>query len=426
MRSLVVSLIAAALAMGGGVTNASAAELNIGDPAPKLDIEYFFTEPDERAKSTTFEQGQVYLVEFWATWCGPCISSMPHIAELKQTHGEKLTIFSISDEPVTRIERFLKQEVPASLLEEDGDEATDDEHDAGLTFGKLTSVYGLATDPDESVYEDYMDASGDRGIPNCYVVGKTGRIEWIGHPMAVDDVIAKVLDGTWDRETAKTQRELLVRLETLADEAQEDDADLDTLIKELDGIAAEDSGDDPRLTAMIAMYRDQFRRTQLMPSALKGDQTAQQTLLEMAGEDGQSLFGLIGDLRAASRYLEPGMKADPGFTDAVIALAREMAARPVPEDAADGDPSDSAIARLALTTMFAQRGDYAAAVEQIDELVKDPTMKSGAASLQSMRTNYQRMAEAKMKDAKKKDAEKEAEKNEAENSGAEEKAAPKS
>jgi hypothetical protein len=98
-------------------------------------------------------------------------------------------VISISDEPRDTIEQFLERK-----------------HDA-TTFKELTSDYWLTTDPDGSAKEDYMRAAGKGGIPTAFIVGKTGEIEWIGHPMRIDEPVAQILDGTWDRETYERQRQ---------------------------------------------------------------------------------------------------------------------------------------------------------------------------------------------------------------------------
>ncbi|QDS93458.1 Thiol-disulfide oxidoreductase ResA [Roseimaritima multifibrata] len=162
--------------------------MTIGSVAPPLNIEYWVSKDFEPV--TDFQKGNVYIVEFWATWCGPCVSSMPHLAETQKKYKDKgVRLISISDEDLDTVEKFLERKVPSS--EDDGKEET---------FGQLTSAYSLTTDPDGSCQTDYMRASNQNGIPTAFIVGKTGQIEWIGHPMEMDEPLAKVVGDSWDRD----------------------------------------------------------------------------------------------------------------------------------------------------------------------------------------------------------------------------------
>lgn len=175
-----------ALLFIGSVASSDAADqLTIGSKGPPIDIEHWIS---EKEPVKDFEPGRVYVIEFWATWCGPCIASIPHLRDIQLRHLDGLTVISISDEPLDTIEQFL--------------ELKRDE----TTFKELTSDYWLTTDPDGSVKQDYMRAAGQSGIPTAFIVGKTGEVEWIGHPMRIDEPVAQILDGTWDREAYKLQR----------------------------------------------------------------------------------------------------------------------------------------------------------------------------------------------------------------------------
>jgi len=162
--------------------------LTIGSPAPALDVEHWLQDGNGFFKPVTdFKPGNVYVVEFWATWCGPCISSMPHLAELQQKmRGQNVQIISISDEPLETVESFLKRETRNQAGEQ-------------TTFAAITAAYSLTTDPDRSSHEDYMEAANQPGIPTAFIVGKDGKIEWIGHPMEMDEPLDQVVAGTWDR-----------------------------------------------------------------------------------------------------------------------------------------------------------------------------------------------------------------------------------
>ena len=165
---------------------ASAKDLGIGSKAPALDIEHWVQDGNGFFKPVTeFEKDKVYVVEFWATWCGPCIQSMPHLADLQNKYrGNGVQIISVSDESLDEVKDLLGKK----------------NEDVGKTFAEVTAAYSLTTDPDRSVYKDYMTAAKQQGIPTAFVVGKTGIVEWIGHPMDMDGPLAAVVDGTWDRD----------------------------------------------------------------------------------------------------------------------------------------------------------------------------------------------------------------------------------
>ena len=170
---------------------ATAKELTIGSPAPSIDVEHWVQDGNGFFSPVTdFEEGKVYVVEFWATWCGPCIASMPHLAELQNKYrGQNVQIISISDETLDEVKDLLAK----------------DNEQVGKTFSEITAAYSLTTDPDRSVYKDYMEASNQQGIPTSFIVGKDGRIEWIGHPMEMDEPLELVVNDGWDREKFKEE-----------------------------------------------------------------------------------------------------------------------------------------------------------------------------------------------------------------------------
>lgn len=89
-----------------------------------------------------------------------------------------------------------------------------------MTYAELTSNYCLTADPDRSVFNDYFRAAGQRGIPCAFIVGKDGFVEWIGHPMRMDDPLEQVVEGTWDREAYAEKIKEEQRQQALAAKAQ--------------------------------------------------------------------------------------------------------------------------------------------------------------------------------------------------------------
>jgi thiol-disulfide isomerase/thioredoxin len=178
----------------GAAAGLRAAELGIGSKAPSIDVEHWVQDGGGKfGKVTDFEPGKVYVVEFWATWCGPCIMSMPHIAQVQSDYADKdVQVISISDEDLDTVAQFLERD-----------------NGEGQTFDDVTKGYCLTADPDRSVHRDYMEAAGQGGIPTAFIVGKTGEIEWIGHPMEMDGPLDEIVGGSWDRAAyAVEQKEM--------------------------------------------------------------------------------------------------------------------------------------------------------------------------------------------------------------------------
>lgn len=199
--------------------------LTIGSDAPAIDVEHWVQNGNGKFKPVTkFEKGKVYVIEFWATWCGPCIASMPHIVQIQSQYADKgVQVVSISDEDLQTVEKFLERTVPGTTKEGDGKKGKDDKDDKEgkesqpQTYKDLTSAYCLTADPDRSVHKAYMDAAGQNGIPTAFIVGKDQKIEWVGHPMSMDGPLAEIVQGTWDRSKfaeefkEKQEQDLLIK-----------------------------------------------------------------------------------------------------------------------------------------------------------------------------------------------------------------------
>ena len=171
----------------------AAKELTVGDKAPALDIEHWLQDGKGYFKPVTdFKPGHVYVIEFWATWCGPCRASMPMLAELQNKYrGQDVQIIGVSNESTALIAPMMEQE----------------HAEIAKTFGEITSAYSLATDPDNSVYSDYMDATGSDAIPTAFIVGKKGIVEWFGSPFEMEEPLEQIVEDTWDMEAFKAEIE---------------------------------------------------------------------------------------------------------------------------------------------------------------------------------------------------------------------------
>lgn len=214
-RFALSTVVVAALSWQSAAAQDATADdlLTIGSDAPALDVEHWVQDGEGKfGKVTKFEKGKVYVVEFWATWCGPCIMSMPHIVDTQKKYaGKGVQIVSISDEPLETVEEFLERELPPNIASESKDMTN---------FKELTKSYCLTTDPDGSSSKEYMAAAGQNGIPCAFIVGKDAKVEWIGHPMEMDEPLDQVVNNKWDREKFGTEFKERQEQERIMQEAQ--------------------------------------------------------------------------------------------------------------------------------------------------------------------------------------------------------------
>lgn len=137
--------------------------LEIGTTVPAFELELLsessetFTEQDL--------QGKVTIIEFWATWCSPCVASMKGLVELKEQFAGDLQVLTVSYEERARIERFIRNR-PLDLI-----------------FG-----YDL-----KGQLQDYFP---HRTVPHTVVIDPRGKVAAITRPDAIkEEVIQLLLQG---------------------------------------------------------------------------------------------------------------------------------------------------------------------------------------------------------------------------------------
>jgi thiol-disulfide isomerase/thioredoxin len=161
---------------------ASGKDLNVGDPAPKLDLKEFVKGKPVK----DLEKGKIYVVEFWATWCGPCKKTIPHLTELQKKHKDVTFIgVSVYEQDPKAVKPFVDE--------------MSEQMDYRVAMDAVSQAAGGG---DGKMAKNWLEAAGQEGIPTAFIVNGDGNVAWIGHPAAMDSPLEEILSGKWDLKLA--------------------------------------------------------------------------------------------------------------------------------------------------------------------------------------------------------------------------------
>jgi len=93
--------------------NQAFAQVKNQEQVPNLKFETILNAKVKKAELQQLK-GKVVWIEFWATWCGPCLSAMPHLQKLQAKYKDQLQVITVTDETEDRIKQFLKAK-PSNL-----------------------------------------------------------------------------------------------------------------------------------------------------------------------------------------------------------------------------------------------------------------------------------------------------------------------
>ncbi len=159
--------------------------LELGENAPEPLVEKWI-----KGGPVSIKDGKdknIFVIEFWATWCPPCRISIPHLSDLQKEYADKAVIFAgISKE---------KEDVVAAFVKLQGN-----------------MDYNVGIDNDGKTTASYM--GNESGIPMCFLIGKEGKLLWKGHPMDIGRVLKNAVEGTFDISKEKKISALHLKMQT--------------------------------------------------------------------------------------------------------------------------------------------------------------------------------------------------------------------
>lgn len=109
MKTLLFLLLSCVLS-----SRSSLAQMSVGDQAPNLQFTALQNGTQPRVALAQL-RGQLVLLDFWGTYCGPCVAAMPHLQALQQQFAGRLQVIAISPETPARVARYLAAQ-PSNLL----------------------------------------------------------------------------------------------------------------------------------------------------------------------------------------------------------------------------------------------------------------------------------------------------------------------
>jgi len=152
MQSKSPLALIAILCLCFSLSSAASDRLEIGDQAPVLGLEALLQAPPGAATDWAALEGRLVVLDFWGTWCKPCLVDIPRMNSLADAFaGRPVQFVSVTDEPAAVVEPFLKEK-------------------------PMHAWVGL--DTDRSVFDSYRIS----GLPVTVLVGGDARVLAVTSP----------------------------------------------------------------------------------------------------------------------------------------------------------------------------------------------------------------------------------------------------
>ncbi|BDS07811.1 hypothetical protein NT6N_28510 [Oceaniferula spumae] len=178
------------------------AALKVGDAIPANVFEGVTWVQGDPLKALN-EPGKIYILECWATWCGPCIAAIPHVNDLHNKFADKGLVIvgmNVWEDGIEKAQNFVKKK---------GD---------GMSY-RVAFSGGRKS----AFADNIMKPAGITGIPRALVV-KDGKLILNTHPARIDEaLVSSLLDGSFDpvahfkkqEQEAQAKKEFIAKLRPL-------------------------------------------------------------------------------------------------------------------------------------------------------------------------------------------------------------------
>jgi peroxiredoxin len=145
------------------ISNMAFAQLDLlkaGDRLPDIIIKNIINAPVKEVAVNDLKSEKILILNFWGTWCSPCIPEMDALAKLQNANADKIQVIAISDDSPERLQKYIE---------------------------KKTFVLWLATDTSYFLYQLFGLAS----VGHCAIIGADKKIMAL---VKTDSVTQKLID----------------------------------------------------------------------------------------------------------------------------------------------------------------------------------------------------------------------------------------
>ncbi len=120
--------------------------LNPGAQAPSLQVTKWLQAPAGFDGQWSRLRGKVVVLEFWATWCSPCVRAIPHLNQLaNEFHGQDIVFVAVTDDDEDRLKTFLAKQPMDAMI------GIDTDRKSWKAFGVSSIPHTIVIDKDGTV-----------------------------------------------------------------------------------------------------------------------------------------------------------------------------------------------------------------------------------------------------------------------------------
>ncbi|MDP4265031.1 MAG: TlpA disulfide reductase family protein, partial [Bacteroidota bacterium] len=161
--------------------------LEVGDGAPGLKVEKWI----KGGGFNSLSKGKIYVIDLWATWCVPCIASMPHLSRLQAMYKDKgvevigITSVDKYGNTLPKIEDFVHR------------------RDSVMQYNVALVPVSVNEDGLQGIFVyPWMQQIGSMNLPTAFVVDRDGKVAYIGDPHTIDKPLEEMVNNEYDMRVA--------------------------------------------------------------------------------------------------------------------------------------------------------------------------------------------------------------------------------